>query len=167
MRKWLQASGFSAIWRLFLVLPMVLLTLIATNSANAESSASYTQMLGEELNAVFNETTMVGEYRTYRTLTETFDYSEFHFADGSTDYTEGKRTEKGIWSLVGEDKICYRYPGSEYYNQTYCFFVYESEGCFYKYSLVNMTLRGPRSWDAWSSRAIRKGSGATCAAPTS
>lgn len=135
--------------------------------ANADNTARFSQMLGSDLKAVFNDTIMVGEYRVFRETTETFSYTEFHSPEGWTDYKEGPQIEKGVWTLVGEDKICYNYPGSEYYAQTYCFFVYETGGCYYKYTWQNMTLNGPRNWDSWSSRAVRKGSGANCAAPTS
>ena len=135
--------------------------------ASAENNAEYKQMLGDNLKAVFNETMMIGEYRAFRDKTKTSNYSEFHYKDGSTDYKEGDQKERGVWELVGPDKICYNYPESSYYQQKYCFFVYESEGCYYKYSLQSMSLSGPRSWDYWSSRAVRKGSGKSCAAPIS
>lgn len=135
--------------------------------ANANSDSGYQQILGDELKAVFNETLMVGEYRAFRDKTETNNYTEFHFDDGSTDYKEGPQKERGVWTLVGPDKICYRYPESASYTQTYCFFVYESEGCYYKYPLQVMGLNGPRSYEYWSSRAVRKGSGKSCAAPIS
>jgi hypothetical protein len=155
---------FAAVRSLFFAF-LILFGLSGT--ANANNDAAHKQMKGDDLKAVFFETTMIGEYRAYRTKTETYNYTEFHREDGSTDYFEGDRLEKGVWTLVGDDKICYRYPGSDYYLQTYCFFVFNVEGCYYKFSLGQMTLRGPRNWDRWSSRAIRKGSGASCAVPVS
>ena len=133
----------------------------------ADSAKQKSQIKGDALKTVFYETTMIGEYRLYRTETETYNYQEFHSKDGSTDYVEGEQREKGIWTLVGDDKICYRYPKSDYYTQKYCFFVFNIDGCYYKFSLRQMSVRGPRNWDRWSSRAIRKGSGKSCAVPTS
>jgi len=138
-----------------------------SGSAFADNDKVRKQVKGEALKAVFSETTMIGEYRLYRTETETYNYTEFHSKDGSTDYIEGDQLEKGIWTLIGDDKICYRYPRSDYYTQKYCFFVFNVEGCYYKFSLRQMSIRGPRNWDRWSSRAIRKGSGKSCAVPTS
>lgn len=132
---------------------------------SAKQSPSYIQMKDDALRAVFSDTVMVGEYRTYRDITKTFNYTEFHTIDGTTDYKEGRKHEDGLWTIIGGDKICYKYPKSNYYTRTYCFFVYESEACYYKYTPANMTLRGPRSWNSWSSRAVREGSGGSCAAP--
>ena len=122
-------------------------------------------MKGDDLRAVFYETKMVGEYRHFRDKTKTFNYTEYHFKNGTSDYIEGDKREDGLWKIVGDDKICYSYPGSEYFNRTYCFMVFNDDGCFYKFSQFDMTLRGPRNWDLWTSRAVRKGSGATCAVP--
>ena len=138
---------------------------VITSWALADSKGGYQQMKGDDLRAVFHETTMVGEYRNFRNMTQTFNYTEFHDEDGTTDYIEGQYREDGIWNIVGEDKICYRYPGSDYYNRVYCFFVYRLDKCYYKYSLSAMTVKGPRSWDLWTSRAIRKGAGGTCGEP--
>lgn len=164
MRKLTQSRPLGG-WALLIATILVFFGL--ASAASADSIVENKQMKGDSLKAVFNETTMIGEYRAYRVKTETYNYTEFHYEDGSTDYVEGGRTEKGVWTLVGDDKICYRYPGSEYYSQTYCFFVFNVNGCYYKFSLAQMTLRGPRNWNRWSSRAIRKGSGKSCAAPIS
>jgi len=134
------------------------------NEAQSKLKKSgYTQMTGEQLRAVFSDTTMIGEYREYRDVTRTYSYTEKHNADGTTDYIEGRKKEDGRWKIIGDDKICYKYPHSRYYTRTYCFFVYEVEGCYYKYSPDNMTLkRGPKNLDRWNSRAVRKGAGGTC-----
>jgi len=134
---------------------------------HADNKAKNLQITGEALRAVFDQTMMVGEYRNFRDVTKTYNYTEYHFSDGVTDYIEGKKQEKGIWKIVGDDKICYKYPKSNYYTQTYCFIVYLSDTCYYKYSVRDMTLRGPRSWNRWTSRAIRKGDGGACAEPIS
>lgn len=167
MRIQLRSSGFMYQLRGIAAIGALFGTLGLSQPAFANSTAEFKQMLGDDLKAVFNETMMVGEYRAYRDETETNNYTEYHFEDGSTDYKEGPQRERGVWNLVGPDKICYKYPDSANYRDTYCFFVYESEGCYYKYSLEAMSLRGPKSYDYWSSRAVRKGSGKSCAAPIS
>jgi hypothetical protein len=134
--------------------------------AHANNVGSGAQLKGDDLRAVFSDTVMVGEYQEYRGTTRTYNYTESHHADGTTDYVEGRKKEDGRWKIIGDDKICYKYPRSRYYTQTYCFFVFDVEGCYYKFTLQNMTLnRGPKNWDRWSSRAVRKGAGGSCGAP--
>lgn len=141
-------------------------------AAFADSGPVYQPIRGEDLRAVFLETEMVGEYRQFREKTKTSNYTEYHFKDGNTDYREGALSEKGIWYILADEKICYKYPQSVYYPSIYCFFVYKNDKCYYKYSLHNMRIVGlnayrPYSWDAWSSRAIRKGTHGTCNTPVS
>jgi len=167
MTKQQRSSGFMSHFRKISTTAGLFLSIAFGSVAFANNDAEYKQMLGDDLKAVFNNTMMIGEYRAVRDHSKTNNYTEFHFDDGSTDYIEGPQKEKGIWNLVGPDKVCYRYPESSSYTQTYCFFVYEDNGCYYKYSLQAMGLNGPRNYDYWSSRAIRKGSGKTCAAPIS
>jgi len=144
--------------------PLVFLGILS-GPALANQNDGTAQIKGEALRAVFNQTMMIGEYREFRDVTRTYNYTEFHYQDGTTDYIEGRKNENGRWKIIGEDKICYTYPKSKYYTGTYCFFVFISDGCYYKFAPRNMTLRGPRNWDKWSSRAIRKGSGGSCAEP--
>jgi len=152
-----------------LVLFCSLLGVFFAGSAIADDAPkkNYKQVTGKTLRAVFNDTMMLGEYRDYRDITKTYSYTEFHFKNGTTDYIEGDNRDDGVWKLVGDDKICYNYPQSEHYKHTYCFIVYETDGCYYKYSTGSMTYYGPRSWDDWTSRAVRKGTGKSCAAPVS
>ncbi len=110
---------------------------------------------------------MIGEYSDFRDRTQTYQYTEFHHQDGTTNYIEGGKAENGEWRIVGGDKVCYRYPQSKVYTGIYCFYVYKNDKCYYKYSPRNMGLKGPRDFDKWSSRAIRKGEGGTCAEPVS
>ncbi|MCF6219976.1 MAG: hypothetical protein L3J65_02590 [Robiginitomaculum sp.] len=139
---------------------------LSPGTARANNSGSFTQMKGDALRAVFTDTMMVGEYRQYRDLTRTFNYTEFHSKDGTTDYVEGRKKEDGRWKIIGNEKICYKYPGSRYYSQTYCFYVFNADGCYYKFTPENMTLnRNPRNRNRWSSRAVRKGAGGTCDEP--
>ncbi len=142
---------------------LVLALLPGLALANKNSGAA--QMKGEALRAIFDQTMMIGEYREFRDITRTYNYTEFHYTDGTTDYIEGRKHEKGVWKIIGDDKICYKYPKSKYYTGTYCFFVFKSDGCYYQFAPRNMSLHGPRNWNKWSSRAIRKGSGGTCAEP--
>lgn len=167
MRKQQRSSGFMSQFRITAALMTLVFAFVPVALASANNDPGFKQLLGDDLKAIFNDTMMIGEYRAYRDKTKTNDYTEFHYKDGSTDYKEGPQNERGIWNIVGQDKICYRYPESAFYTQTYCFFVYEAEGCYYKYSLQAMGLGGPRSYDYWSSRAFRKGSGKSCTAPIS
>ena len=135
-----------------------------------KNAKGFIQMKGEDLRAVFSDTMMIGEYRNYRDITRTYNYTEDHHADGTTDYVEGRKKEDGRWKVIGDDKVCYKYPNSRYYTRTYCFFVYDDDGCYYKFAPSDMTLkRGPKNWDRWSSRAVRKGakgsSAGSCDAP--
>jgi len=134
--------------------------------AYANNLGGSAPLKGVDLRAVFSDTTMVGEYQEYRDITRTYNYTELHHADGTTDYVEGRKKEYGRWKIIGGDKICYKYPRSRYYTRTYCFFVFNVDGCYYKFTPQNMTLgRGPKNWGKWSSRAVRKGTGARCDAP--
>lgn len=160
-------------WKYSLIVSLVpffglALPIIASAKDKTPNTPQYTQMKNDALRAVFANTIMIGEYRNYRDETRTYNYTEHHITEskvgGTTDYVEGKKHEKGIWTIVGGDKICYKYPRSDYYTRTYCFFVYESEKCYYKYAPTSMSLKGPRAWNRWTSRAIRKGSGGSCAA---
>lgn len=145
---------------------IVLFGNVAVNAFGDEPAPSK-YLTGDALRQVFENTTMKGEYRIFRDKTRTYQYTEFHSAKGTTDYREGKRVEPGLWKIIGEDKICYRYPKSDQYNSVYCFFVYNVEGCYYKFSPSAMTLKGPKNWDLWTSRAVRKGHGGTCDVPMS
>ena len=150
---------------LLAVLAAILLTEIA---GAQENTRQFKQLKGEALRAVFSGALMTGEYRDYREQTKTFRYTELHRANGTTDYKEGKTlTMPGIWTIVGSDKICYKYPKSGAPKRTHCFFVFAHDKCYYKYGLWQMTLRGPRDWDIWTSRALVKGDGGSCAAPLS
>ena len=146
-----------------------LFSVFITASAFADEAEkkNYQQVKGKALRAIFDDTMLLGEYRDFRDITKTFSYTEFHFKNGTSDYIEGDSRDKGIWKIVGDDKICYNYPDSENYKYTYCFIVYDLEGCYYKYSVGSMTYYGPRTWDGWTSRAVRKGSGKSCAPPVS
>ncbi len=99
-----------------------------------------------------------------RERTKTYNFSEYHHKNGSTRYTEGKIKSNGLWYVLGERKICYKYPDSpEMGDYISCFWVYRSEGCYYGYSLEQMGLKGPRNYDDWIARWVLEGSGASCA----
>ena len=155
--------------KLFYLFPLATLSFLTLMGVSMRSRATQKQLpqgpqqlKGAALKAVFNDTLMIGEYRLYRDVTHTYNYTEFHHADGTTDYVEGKKKLDGRWKIIGDDKVCYKYPHSDYYNATYCFFVFKQGKCYYKFSLSQMTLHGPRDWNRWSSRAVRKGEGGSC-----
>ncbi len=142
--------------------PGVLLAVNMPAYANSSNNKSFKQLKDDELRAVFNEAMIIGEYRNLREATKTYNYTEYHYADGTTDYKEGAQKLKGVWKIIGGDKICYKYPKSKIYTRTYCFFVYANDKCYYQYSPYAMTLKGPRDWGRWTSRAIKKGEGGSC-----
>lgn len=132
-----------------------------------ESPREYTPMMKDRYEKLLTGKTIKGEYRFLRELTKTYDFSETHNADGTTDYREGQVRSKGIWYVLGTQKICYKYPNDKNMGgNTSCFWVYKSEECYYGYSLRQMTLKGPRNYDNWVARWILSGSGGSCAAAT-
>ena len=127
----------------------------------------FISLKGATLKAVYHKQTHIGEYRDYRERSKTYKFTEFHDTKGRTVYKEGDKTLTGVWELVGEDKICYRYPltlnlhvGSNYLtNGTHCFLTYKLGECYYGFSPHTMTLKGPRSFDDWNSRSVINGRG--------
>ncbi|NNC36116.1 MAG: hypothetical protein EX271_04100 [Acidimicrobiales bacterium] len=148
------------------VLTLTLIAFIA-QPATAEDDG-YLQITGDDLHSVFYESTVVSEYQRISGGIQNEQFIETHHANGETDYQElGTPKIKGSWQIVGDDKICYRYPGNKVFTQTYCFFVYKSGTCYYNYGSRQMTLNGPYDWRLWTSRFVRKGDGGTCDAPVS
>lgn len=144
-----------------------MLSCITVSKALAGDSV-YQQITGDALNTVFMETTVRSEYQRLETGIQNDHFTETHHANGDTDYQElGTPKIKGSWKIVGDDKICYRYPGNKVFTQTYCFFVYKSGSCYYNYGARQMTLNGPYDWDLWTSRFVREGDGGSCVQPVS
>lgn len=134
----------------------------ATSNANA-TDTSFQQITGDRLQNLFNDKTVISEYHNTTDGIKDFRFTEHHFKNGTTDYIErGQKTEKGRWNIIGGRKICYRYPGNEVFNGTYCFFVYKDGQCYYNYAINAMTLHGPKNRDWWTSRFIIQGEGGTC-----
>jgi len=132
------------------------------------TDGTFRQIKGQELLDTFKEVMVIGEYHQDTGGIEHYKFTEYHNADGTSDYIElGADPLVGHWQIVGEDKVCYRYEDSETFNQTYCFFIYKSGTCYYNFSLGAMTVNGPRNYDWWVSRFVRKGDGGTCAEPVS
>ncbi len=149
-----------------LLLGLLLLTMLMANMSHAADSASGHWIKGKDLRALFLEKTVIGEYNEPGGGIKNDKFSEYHHPDGTSTYTElGQPDEKGLWTIVGEDKICYRYPGNKVFNKTYCFFVFKREDCYYNYSPGAMSLKGPRNKDWWTSRFVIKGEGGSCEAP--
>ena len=148
---------------------MLAMTFTAMCSPSAWAGAKeYQQLKGDALTAAFMETTVFSEYQRAGGGIKNEQFTETHHANGETDYQElGTPKIKGEWQIVGDDKICYRYPGNEVFTKTYCFFVYKSGTCYYNYGPGQMTLKGPYNWDLWTSRFVRKGDGGSCAKPVS
>jgi hypothetical protein len=135
----------------------------ALHPAWAQTSGPVPQQItGQALRDVFTDNTVISEYQSIRGIKH-YQFSEHHNPDGTTDYVElGETGEPGLWKLVGDDKICYRYPGNRRFPDTYCFVVYKIDTCYYNFGTQDMTMRGPRNWDAWTSRFVVKGDGGVC-----
>ena len=155
---------YTAIVREMKYTVLALSVLIAVPAA-AGTSDGYEQIKGAALKTVYFETLFIAEYQEFRDRTKTYNYTEYHDADGTTLYKEGSRVETGQWKLVGEDKICYKYPSSDTPNDVHCFFTFKSGKCYYQYHRTEMTVRGPRDYKIWNARGVRKGDGGACDAP--
>ncbi len=128
----------------------------------AGTADGYEKITGEALRKVYSETLFIAEYMDYRDKTKTYNYTEYHNTDGTTDYKEGARRETGRWKIIGEDKICYQYPEGDDPNDKYCFFTYKHGKCYYQFHHTEMTIRGPRNVKIWNSRGVRAGDGGSC-----
>ncbi len=139
-----------------------------THSKTPDAKKTYEQLSRNEYVKLLPGKTIKGEYRFMRERTKTFNFAEEHFADGTTNYREGTLNEKGVWYPLGKQKICYKYPDSPAMGgNTNCFWVYESEKCYYGYSISEMTLKGPRDYNDWVARWVMKGTGGSCDTPVS
>ena len=129
----------------------------------AGESKTFKPLTAERFKEMLPGKTLLGEYRQLRERSNTFNFSEKHYADGTTDYQEGELREKGVWYTLGDNKICYKYPESKIMGgYVSCFWVYEDSKCFYGYGLNEMTLNGPRNFNDWTARWVIKGEGGTC-----
>lgn len=148
------------------VLCLAWMVLLTAFNANGQENPAGHWIKGQELHRLFMGKTAIGEYHSANGGIKNDRFTELHKPDGHTDYIElGQRTENGLWWLVGDNRICYRYPGNEVFNRTYCFFVFKREDCYYNYSFGAMGLKGPRNADWWTSRFVIKGDGGSCNAP--
>jgi len=150
---------------IFLGAALILMPSLA-NADNGADQKEYAPLSSKQFNKILPGNTITGEYRQMRERTKTYNFSEKHHKDGTTDYKEGPIKSKGIWYTLGERKICYKYPNDPNMGpQISCFWVYKQDTCYYGYGINNMTLKGPRSFDDWSARWVVKGSGGNCDAP--
>ncbi len=151
--------------------PFLLLAFLFAPYAVAENQTEpeYSPLGKNQYEQLLPGKTIRGEYRFMRERTKTYNFTEKHFADGTTDYKEGRIRAQGQWYALGEKKICYKYKReSEMGGNTSCFWVYQSDGCYYGYGLSEMTLSGrPRDYNDWVARWVIEGSAASCAAPVS
>ncbi len=131
--------------------------------AHAGTKPGLEQIKGDALIALLTDKTVISEYKDGDGGIKDYRFTEHHFKDGTTDYIElGHAAEKGLWNIIGGDKVCYKYPGNKIFTGTYCFFVYKIEDCYYNYHRRAMGLNGPRNTDWWTSRFIIKGEGGSC-----
>ena len=154
--------------RIWIGLVLAFLVCFAPNALAAGDDSHFRQIKGKTLKNLFIDKTVIAEYQDINGGIKNYRFTEHHNADGTTDYIEaGEKTEKGLWKIIGQDKICYKYPGNQVFTKTYCFFVYKDETCYYNYGVGSMTLKGPKNRDWWTSRFIIKGQGGSCEVPTS
>ncbi len=143
------------------------LQLLETPIAGAVEK-NYAPIPSEKIRQILGGKTIIGEYRFMRERTKTYNFSEVHHQDGSTDYVEGPVKSKGVWYTLGSHKICYKYPNDPNMgNGISCFWVYRQDTCYYSYSRAVMGLQGPRRFEDWGARWIIKGSGGSCDEPVS
>ena len=151
--------------------PIVIMLTFTAGTANANEtsdSKKYAPITAEQFQKMLPGNTITGEYRQMRERTKTYNFSESHHKDGTTDYAEGPIRAKGVWYTLGKQKICYRYPNDANMGDGIsCFWVYKQDTCYYGYGIGAMTLKGPRRFEDWSARWVVKGSGGTCDAPIS
>jgi len=149
-----------------IIIVMLLLALFPSIASAVEKT--YAPIPGEKIKQLLTGKTIVGEYRFMRERTKTYNFSEVHHKDGSTDYVEGPITSKGVWYTLGTHKICYKYPDDPNMGAGIsCFWVYKQDTCYYSYGRDAMSLKGPRAFEDWSARWIIKGSGGSCDEPVS
>lgn len=151
--------------RLFVILLFIpVMFLHSLGFAQIKTDEGFEQQKGKVLLNVLKDTTILSEYRNFKGMkNKSYDFTELHNADGTTNYTErGSDQESGLWKIIGGDKVCYQYPNSPRPNEKHCFFVYKQGQCYYNYSRRAMSPQGPINYDYWTSRFVRKGSGGTC-----
>ena len=151
--------------RYFSFLIVLFLTvLIARSGRPAEKDKkTFTPVSAQEFHKLLPGKTLIGEYRFLRERSKTFNFSETHYGNGTTDYREGPIRSKGIWYTLGKNKICYKYPDDpDMGHEISCFWVYDQNGCYYGYGFDSMTLNGPKRFEDWTARWVVKGSGKSC-----
>jgi len=154
--------------KIILVIAVLFLASLVPYGAPQAKENAYTPITTEQLKTMLRGNTITGEYRFMRERTKTYNFSEHHHADGTTDYVEGPVKAKGVWYTLGQHKICYKYPNDPNMgNGTSCFWVYKQDTCYYGYGIDAMSLKGPRRFEDWGARWIVKGSGGTCDEPVS
>ena len=150
--------------RMLMIIVLFLSPGLAGESRAAEAdNKTYTPLSAEDYHRLLPGHTLIGEYRFLRERTKTFNFTEAHHADGTTDYREGPIRAKGVWYTLGKHKVCYKYPNQpDMGDGISCFWVYNQNGCYYGYSFDSMTLHGPRRFEDWTARWVIKGSGKSC-----
>ncbi len=153
---------------ILLMIVLYFCTAITASAGEADNAKQYAPITAPQFQILLPGNTIIGEYRQMRERTKTYNFSEKHNKDGTTDYFEGSLKSKGVWYTLGKQKICYKYPNDENMGAGIsCFWVYKQDTCYYGYGIAAMTLNGPRRFEDWSARWILKGSGGTCDAPIS
>ena len=142
---------------------------ITVHALPATPTPQRVPLSAQQLTKILSGHKIKGEYRFMRERSRTYNFTEFHYANGTTDYAEGPIVGKGKWYPLGSRKICYSYADSTVLNATpSCFWIYEIQGCYYGYNIGSMGVGGrllrPEDWTA---RWVIEGDGAACEEPVS
>jgi len=140
--------------------------------APAESKAKQTkfkQLFGTELFEAYREKTLEGVYSSYAQSVKDGEppvtFTEYHHDNATTTY-EHRAVKSfktiGIYS-VKKDQMCYVYNDPGKVVGRFCFYVFESDGCYYHYSAASPL---PSTLDAlessWTSMAYRHEDAENC-----
>ena len=123
-------------------------------------------LTAKQMNKIFIGETLIGEYRFNMGVTDAPNFTEEFLTNGTTLYREGPIDIKGRWKTY-DKTICYTYgQKSPIGGGLNCFWVRESNGCFYGYAYPE-TPDKPEFYDDWLTRSVIKGSGNSCGEPIS
>lgn len=137
------------------------LALIMSHTAMAQDGPLRVKpVTGEALTAAFSGKTMDGVYKLPRQRSGTQQFTETFNADGTTEYREGKITDKGQWA-ASDTTICFRYSGPLAGGYS-CFRVFKAGTCYYSYAPGDVKDGKPIDENRWSAKTIIRGDVSTC-----
>lgn len=139
-----------------------------TPQTPSEPAPSLRQVMGVELLPTYENKTMEGIYNSYeaelRAGLKPETYTETHHDNATTLYDHRGRenyTIRGIYQIK-KDQICYTYKTEKYWNGTYCFYVFTSNGCYYHFYEGSGFPKSEEDLARWDSMAYAKEDAQTC-----